>query len=443
MCWEELPDILLEEVYCHLTYKQRYYASMVCKHWHDLFYSPRIWENFVFKELTLTRKRFNMFRGYQYELSHHKAQMCLARVGHYFRQITIEPVQDYYNLYGFLTVLAAFLEFFEEYPMPLLESFHFEFCCETRGLSGQIVHGTGGKILDELKRLLNNLRSLESLTLNQLLLDTKEAPGLLESVLNNNAETLKSLEIMNCTKGTYPLFYVGLFPCLNKLTISPQHLSVDVVAMLASSSLTLLCIVQDMYTEATTLIPGETWREIKHMAPQLHVHLEARGHTRQEILFQPRAPVTAIIYSTPYAKVCAHAIITIIEHYRLTLEVYAQVGLPKLHGARGFNERADTLLVMLVRQCRKLRVLAIRERISTATVLVIAAAAPHLQELHVRRNALIKRFDWPKTLEWSDDYYDSLKINARNYDLMEKEVSRLLGFPWKALSDKEYKRLKF
>lgn len=58
----------------------------------------------------------------------------------------------------------------------------------------------GGRLLQELTRLLTNLKSLESLRLNDLLLDLSEAPGVLECVVRNCDKTLEYLEIRNYTK---------------------------------------------------------------------------------------------------------------------------------------------------------------------------------------------------------------------------------------------------
>jgi hypothetical protein len=40
--WAWLPDILLEEIFAMLTHRQRYYCSMVCRHWYQVVKSPRV-----------------------------------------------------------------------------------------------------------------------------------------------------------------------------------------------------------------------------------------------------------------------------------------------------------------------------------------------------------------------------------------------------------------
>lgn len=54
--------------------------------------------------------------------------------------------------------------------------------------------------MQELKRLLSNLRELESVKLNHLLLELGEAPGVLDCIVNNCDKTLQYLEIRNFTK---------------------------------------------------------------------------------------------------------------------------------------------------------------------------------------------------------------------------------------------------
>ena len=84
----------------------------------------------------------------------------------------------------------------------------------------------------------------------------------------------------------------------------------------------------------------------------------------------------------------------------------------------------------------------VRERISTATLLIIASTGKCLRRLYVRKNALLLRADWPRNSNWTDDYHQWLKTAARSYAVTEHEVGRELNQPeWHALSDKEFKAL--
>ena len=87
----------------------------------------------------------------------------------------------------------------------------------------------------------------------------------------------------------------------------------------------------------------------------------------------------------------------------------------------------------------------IRERISTATLILLVSSVncQRLRRLYVRRNALLLRADWPRSLEWTEDYYNWLKITSRSYEATQEEVCRQLKQPeWQALSDQQFKVLK-
>jgi len=75
-------------------------------------------------------------------------------------------------------------------------------------------------------------------------------------------------------------------------------------------------------------------------------------------------------------------------------------------------------------------------------ILLAAAAGQRLRRLYVRRNALLQRADWPKSLEWSTDYYAWLRRTALSYEATQNEVSILLKRNWKPLADKEFKSIK-
>ena len=58
----------------------------------------------------------------------------------------------------------------------------------------------------------------------------------------------------------------------------------------------------------------------------------------------------------------------------------------------------------------------IRECISSATVLLLAYTGKNLRYFHVRRNAIILRCDWPKSPDWTREFYDWLQRSSRYKD---------------------------
>ena len=451
MHWEMVPDLLLEQVYTLLNMRYRYYCSMVCSHWNNVFYYPAVWHRLEIKEHSFTYNRFNLYKGYQKEISHSRVRHCLARVGRYIRHLTIRPMENFYNLREFLSVLNSFVEDYdEEYPMPGIRSFCFTFACESQGYLGTLILGTGGEILDELKRLLGNLRGLSHLVITDLMLKNDDAPGLLEGVVRHCQNSLNHLEVINCTKERYPLFNASMFPYLHQLVLSPQQLTDDVALMVARTAAQTarkrtgqwmeVVIVQNKYTpEAAEAVTYEAWRKVRQMARGLKVRLEQRDRPKDDLLIQEGAPVYAVVYKSRYALTLPTTLTHVAEQYRDTLRVYAHQLRPRKHGeGRGFNSRADWAFVFLVRQCQLLHTLAIRERISTATVLLLASEGKALQHLHIRRQAVLLRCDWPRASHWTDEYYLWLKTSCSSYDKVEQEVSRLLGFTWTMLSDTQF-----
>lgn len=71
--------------------------------------------------------------------------------------------------------------------------------------------GTGGKLLQALKRLMSNLKKLKKLELIDLMLDPKEAQFLLDEVCQGCCSTLQTLSVINTTRVQYELFHVGVF----------------------------------------------------------------------------------------------------------------------------------------------------------------------------------------------------------------------------------------
>ncbi|CAG2106553.1 unnamed protein product, partial [Medioppia subpectinata] len=220
---------------------------------------------------------------------------------------------------------------------------------------------------------------LQYLSLRELLLEPNEAQYLLDDVAINCCQTLTTLKVINCSKRPYPILHVGVFINLKLLVISPQHLSEDVVELLSETKLRDLWIVQNKYTEQCWPVSGKTWRECRNRSPMLRIHLVVTG-------------------------------------------------------------RVDTQ-VLLCQMCVNLKTLIIRELISTATLLVIVTTAESLTRFVVRKNAIIKRFDWKRQTQWSDGYYLWLKTNSRSYEKTFEEISKIFGKKWLPLTDEEFKHI--
>lgn len=297
-------------------------------------------------------------------------------------------------------------------------------------------------LFQQLTHFLSHLKGLESLHLRHLLLDIGEAEAFLLNLLTYFEQTLENLSIRNLTKHPYSLLHIGLFLNLHKLVISPQHLNDDVVTVIGSHQvMQSLVIVQDENTKGAQSVSAEAWLQFKSCrTPPIEVHLRCEGRCTEDMIWQPTAPVVSICYSNPSAKLTNREALTIVDYYAETLTVYVQKGVQRRFRSRTFHDRADTALILLVRSCLNLQIVGIRERLSTATVLYAAHLCSYKKFLLcVRRNALIKKSDWPyNSGEWSTEFYDWLKTTARDYDATDREITKLLCERSVPMTDNEY-----
>ena len=240
----------------------------------------------------------------------------------------------------------------------------------------------------------------------------------------------------------FPLCEVNQFSNLLKLKVSPQHLSDEVVLLLGGTRLLQLHIVQDAYTCSCEAVSGEAWKLFKDMAPHKRVFLEVQGLTKTPLMLQPHAPVRGVIFRTPYHRLQPELTTWLVEYYGRYLEYFVQEGLPRAHGSRKFSERADESFLRLARACLRLHTLVVRERISLATLLLLAKEGKSLRSLIVRKNALIKKCEWPRSSAWSQDFHRWLRQTGRNYDLAFQQVPRLLGQRWKPTEDRAFKHIR-
>ncbi|XP_012217085.1 uncharacterized protein [Linepithema humile] len=456
--WDQTPDILLEEIFSYLTIRERYYASLVCRSWYRAFKLQNVWSTFTLEDTTLTRGKFNYYSGWQYVLDHMRTSTCLNKVGRNFRSLIFEPMLNFYNLYEFMNMISWYAEHQGSDNTSVagvgtyIRRLKFTFPCNmaNRDDPDRIrVFGTGGKLLEALKRLMRNLQNLRCLELIDLMLDSNEALHLMDDICTNCTQTLSKLILINTTRYNCPLLHVGVFVNLNVLVISPQNLHEDIIELIGYTKLRHLHILQNRYSPKDTTIrlpKRSSWVKLKSNNPHLKVHFEVESRKPTDILLPIHSfehnivPCHSIVLDNPNT-LTVPAMILGGGFFESTIRVYALKGVTRYYLHREFAMRMDEPLVQLCRMCPNLHTLMIRDKISTATILEIVSTAKHLRCLYVRRNVILKRCDkaWSKILDWSLEYHRWIKANSRSYEDTEREVSRILGYRWHMLSEKEFK----
>lgn len=319
--WHEVPSVVLEKIYSKLSIKERHQASQVCPHWYRCFYSSVPWSTFYLTDTTFTKYKHNYYLGLQRILDPYKTHMFLFKFARAVRRLVIEPMGNFFNLYEFMNILANYSKFYD-YPYENLRTLDFNFGCHlelaenaatgeggmmSAGAGGRAqggggggrhnwsrdsVFGTGGKILESLKKLMCELKHLRHLALRNLLLDRAEASHLLDDVVDNLCEQLETLTLINCCNVSYAFVHVGVFVRLRRLVLSPQHLSEDVLLLLADvRTLADIHLVQTEETKNVQTLQPYTWKRFHTINPKIKVHL---GLAR-------RKPInTEIPYTTPF-----------------------------------------------------------------------------------------------------------------------------------------------
>lgn len=196
-------------------------------------------------------------------------------------------------------------QFSERYPGSLdnIHTLKFTFNCDMAFRTENAVYGTGGQLLQALKKLMSFLPGLTSLELTNLLLDSTEALYLLDDVCYTRCLNLRSLTLVNCTKVPCRLLHPGAFLRLHSLRVSPQTLSPDLLWLIGCTKLQHLHVIQNAYTEPCYSIDAKAWSEMNRKNPALKVHLKSTGKTKRDIVWQERAPVSSILYNSRYSKV--------------------------------------------------------------------------------------------------------------------------------------------
>ncbi|KYN03885.1 hypothetical protein ALC62_05186 [Cyphomyrmex costatus] len=406
---------------------------------------------------------------------------------------------NFYNLYEFMNMISWYAERQGSDNTSVagvgtyIRRLKFTFPCNmaNRDDPDQIrVFGTGGKLLEALKRLMRNLQNLRCIELIDLMLDSNEALHLMDDICTNCTQTLSKLILINTTRYNCPLLHVGVFINLNVLVISPQNLHEDIIELIGYTKLRHLHILQNRYSPKDTTIrlpKRSSWIKMKKSNPYLKVHFEIESHKATDILLpidlleHSAIPCHSIVLDNPNTQLSPSMVLTHGAFFDSTIRVYAFKGVTRYYLHRSFAKRLDEALVQFCRMCPNLQTLnqkacdsfpktlmlttrlydvlacvrtftryeslscycvsMIRDKISTATILEIVSTAKYLRCLYVRRNVVLKRCDraWSKILDRSPEYYRWIKVNSRSYESTEQEVSRILGYRWHMLSEKEFK----
>jgi len=440
--WMFLPDLILEHIFKFLTYRERLNASLSCIRWQQVFFNTSVWSHLQVKGDTMCEYRWVIAqRDYEATVDTMRVSNALNAIGEKLKCLSFLPHENLHNIVTFQEVVCRWCSVNRK-KLPNIKCFVYVFPCDFAKKRNEVeIYGTGGMILQNMKNLLQCLPGLERLELVDLQLNGTDGEHVLDEVSDVCRFSLKTLKIVNITRMPLSMLAVSSFANLRCLIISPHNLGDDLVENISSMfKLRNIHIVSNAYSECVpTPVDYRIWKQCRKRHPRLRVHLVTEGKHKKDLTYQTRAPVKSLVYDTPYTRANQCSVNLAVELYKTDLEVYCHRGLPRFTRSRSFHSRADSAYLYLVRQCPYLHTLMIRERISSSTVLLLAYTGKNIRYFHIRRNAIILKCDWPKSPDWSDEFYSWLKRSSKSYSDMEREVSQILGFRWYALNDKQFK----
>lgn len=137
MNWAFVPHLILEEIFLHLSYHDRFNASLVCaelilfnfylkkkntfcddlqvcRHWSHCFQSSKLWQRLIIDD-----RWFNKIVNIQTDdeipmpnpiLDYNRATNYLNCVGHHIRMVFIQSISNFDLLFQSLSLLHWFLE---------------------------------------------------------------------------------------------------------------------------------------------------------------------------------------------------------------------------------------------------------------------------------------------------------------------------------------------
>ncbi|VDN07299.1 unnamed protein product [Thelazia callipaeda] len=477
--WAFLPDLLLEEIFSQLPIKnlgrcsqvnifaffiiisfEKNLKSMffwVCLNWYRISQNDYVWHRFQYKDYIFTRRKYTSHGGWQYMIDHWKLRFLILNATMKWKKLEIEPVTILFNLYEFIRVLTNFSEYYERNlsgkPLQGIRSFSFKWQLHVHEGSdhrSERVFGTGGEMLKTLSMLLSHLHGLTELTLRELQLEPHECANFIDDILYKFDSQMTSLCIVNLTKVSKAFLQLGLFLCLVRLTVSPQHLDESVIQLLADLKyLKSLIIFQNEKTFDARAVNSKAWISFQERNNYTKIYLIQAalltpGKRQNTLLIQPKAPVYAIIFENSTGQLTSGLLEEVIcSNYSTTLCYFLQKGLERRYRSRKFAKRVDILVLELARRCSNLKLLAIRERMSFASVLLLAQIAQTRQmAICLRRNALLKRINWTndkiRNILGFECDQKWIKRHCRSLEILEKTVQDITGTTASIVTDNRY-----
>ncbi|KAK3098903.1 hypothetical protein FSP39_024163 [Pinctada imbricata] len=434
MSWDQLPDLVISKILSYLDLLDRIHASKTCVKWQEASQSPEVWHRFEYSENALwellftagipcTTEDIKLFDQVSEEI-----QEVVQRNVRYFKHVNIA-------LRG-ITSFALFIEICKN-------------CSNLRDLSiyQLIQQHNSSESLEPLGTLLERNKELRHLRIEDMTkFGEKNSPVPMGLTHGKHMKTLWIVNSFNSNSLSNVMYLINL----KELAISPKHLNFSLLRQLASHSLKELYIVansktREFYNEALSAFH---WKEICKSGPSLRVHcFLAVSHewAQKEVFLKPNMPLASLVYRKRTWLKYIESLSLVMTRYRETLEEFVDFALtegPYRHPGNGdYQDRVDKHIIFMVRYCPKLKVLIIKEMLSSAALILMAFLNRGLTGLFIREDMIKYVNDLPENelIMVGDDSCRTMVRNHWTKDKLCKGMSSLLGIDWKPMTVENYR----
>lgn len=403
-----LPSVACSNVLSHLSWEEKLHAVDVLPCWTEALCCSKAWPQLEYIELPSTKflKRIDLCK-------------CISAYGRYILRIRL-------CFHHHLEKRAA--QIFREIA---------EHCWQLTHLEARKCHVWSNRSEEAFCDILVRCPKLDFISLvKPTLVWTEGEENILTRIVAlGQAHKIKELILSNESLVDHEgsLDILGEFKGVMRLKTRREELSEETFLELAKyGHLGRLSIFQDEEIPLVKppLFSQVTWQSVLQSLPSLRLTLILRNIIVLRSGFPQLAPLRALVLVDLASTLTKGIVNTITQHYHNTLEIFVYSKSCLLGCAAMDDRRLPLALMDLAENCSLLHTLVYGFQISSTSVLLIAQAR-RLQHFSVLVEELSFDYDWQPRASWSPDFVKWLKGAGSSLEVMEAEVSRLMGAEWR------------
>lgn len=453
--WAELPEVVLGQILSYVDILDKFCVNKTCKAWALASFRPEAWRNLrISGDKLCLQISCNM--------------MCLDEM--------ISDVQICTELLTFISKGSPAMKHFQImlcrwFDVKILEIV-VSHCKNLIELEVAIWPNTreklDQKVFEILHSFLSQKHTLQVVRIYDVPVNKHEDGG--ESRHDNpSLLSFRQYELQQCTKyvplpfdarhaqhlhevwlinsfKTHSLSNIMYLVNLTELAVNPQQLNYSLILHLASKSLRNLFIVANENTREfyNSALNDVQWKSIKETGPNLKVHCYfscMHEWAEKDTIFKSSMPLTSLVYRKNVWLRYPREISEFLTLYSNTLEEFVDYSLSELtyrQGHETFDARIDNWLIIIARNCQRLKWLTVKEPLSSSTILLVATLNRNIAHFLVRDDMIIYKNDVPDAVFPDETSKTIAGIQCETQAQLITNMSELLNLTWTPLPRSNY-----